>query len=177
MATKQRESLKILQERLASRLAEVKKSGAEASWLAVEVRGQRLLLPLVHAGEIFPLPVIQPVPHTGSWFLGVAALRGGLVGLVDLASLLSLGDGTSTVGLGPDAKLVALNSALGVNAALLVDRVVGLRGPSMFAGVSPKPANLPPMFAQLLTDVQGQQWQELNLLALVQWPEFLNVVA
>ncbi len=176
MATSQRESLKNLQERLASRLAQAKRSGVEASWLAVELRGQGVLLPLVHAGEIFPLPVIQSVPYTAPWFLGVSALRGGLMGVVDLARLLGLGaDDRSAPGV--DAKVVALNAALGVNAALLVDRLVGLRGPSMFAGANPRPDDSPPVFAQRLTDVHGQQWQELNLQVLVEWPEFLSVMA
>ncbi len=177
MATAQRESLRTLQQRLAARLAEAKKSGVEAAWLAVEAQGQRLLLPLVHAGEIFSLPVIQTVPYTAKWFMGVTALRGGLMGVVDLAALLAQGDVVAPPVLTADSKLVALNAALGVNAALLVDRLVGLRGPSMFVGGDPKPADSPPIFSQLLTDVHGQQWQELNLLALVEWPEFLNVVA
>lgn len=177
MATSQRESLKNLQERLASRLAQAKRSGVEASWLAVELHGRGVLLPLVHAGEIFPLPVIQPVPYTAPWFLGVAALRGGLMGVVDLARLLGMGADAGHPVPGADAKVVALNAALGVNAALLVDRLVGLRGPSMFVGASPGPEDSPPVFAQLLTDVHGQQWQELNLQALVEWPEFLSVVA
>ena len=69
MATNQRQSLRALQERLAVRLADAKKSGAEAAWLAVEASGQRYLLPLVHSGEIFPLPVIQAVliPRAGFW--------------------------------------------------------------------------------------------------------------
>ena len=56
MATSTRQSLKDLQERLAARLADAKKAGAEASWLAVEAGGERYLLPLVHAGEIFSWP-------------------------------------------------------------------------------------------------------------------------
>jgi twitching motility protein PilI len=175
MATSTRQSLKDLQERLAARLADAKKAGAETGWLAVEAGGARYLLPLVHAGEIFPLPVIQAVPHTHAWFVGVAALRGGLVGVVNLAGLLT---GSAESGVSrQEAKLVALNGALGVNAALWVDRMVGLRNASMFVGVTPRRDSDPPVCSQRLTDVRGDVWQELNLQALVEWPEFLSVVA
>jgi len=177
MATSTRQSLKDLQERLATRLADAKKAGAEAAWLAVEAGGQNYLLPLVHAGEIFPLPVIQPVPHTRPWFAGVAALRGGLVGVVSLAGLLSPALPVPSGVQRQESKLVALNSALGVNAALLVDRLVGLRQASMFVGVTPRQPEDMPVCAQRLTDARGEVWQELNLQALVEWPEFLSVVA
>ena len=178
MAGNQRQSLKALQERLASRLAEAKEGGADASWLAVEARGRRYLLPLVHAGEIFPVPFVQRVPYTQPWFLGVAALRGGLMGVVDLGGLLQ-SDAPPLNGLGSasDAKLVAFNHLLGVNAALWVDRLVGLRGVSAFVNATPPEASDLPVFAQRLTDVNGEQWQELNLQALAEWPAFLSVVA
>lgn len=177
MATNQRQSLRALQERLAVRLADAKKSGAEASWLAVEACGRRYLLPLVHSGEIFPLPVIQAVPYTRSWFLGVAALRGGLMAVVDLAGLLDQDRERKTFRTSADTKLIALNSALGVNAALLVDRLVGLRSSSAFVGATPRNADTLPVLSQQLTDVDGVQWQELSLQALVEWPDFLSVVA
>lgn len=178
MAGNQRQSLQALQERLASRLAEAREGGAEASWLAVEVRGQRMLLPLVHAGEIFPVPFVQRVPYTQPWFLGVAALRGGLTGVVDLGGLLELPLPASPVhSSGGDAKLVVLNYALGVNAALLVDRLVGLRGVGSFVGAQPRSATDLPVMSQRLTDPSGAHWQELNLQVLAEWPVFLSVVA
>ena len=177
MASTPRQSLKELQERLAGRLAAAKQTGAETSWLAVEAGGKRYLLPLVHSGEIFPLPAIQPVPYTRPWFLGVAALRGGLMGVVSLAGLLDAHGQVQGEAAGPESKLVALNAALGVNAALQIDRLVGLRSTSMFVGVSPRPAGVLPVFSQRLTDNRGDEWQELNLQALADWPEFLSVVA
>ena len=178
MAGNQRQSLKALQERLASRLAEAREGGADASWLAVEAHGQRYLVPLVHAGEIFPVPFVQRVPYTQPWFLGVAALRGGLMGVVDLGGLLQTQQPVATHPAGvSEAKLVALNHALGVNAALWVDKLVGLRGINMFVSAVPRAATDMPVLAQRLTDTNGVQWQELNLQALAEWPAFLSVVA
>ena len=76
-----REALRELQVRLASRLQAARTEGLSvSSWLAVETAGQYYLLPLAQSGEIFPLPAVQPVPYSQSWFLGVVNLRGGLYG-------------------------------------------------------------------------------------------------
>ena len=89
----QRQSLRDLQYRLARRLSAAKTGATDASWLGVETAGRRYLLPLVQAGEIFSWTQVQPVPYTRPWFLGVAALRGGLYGVVDLAALPGIGAG------------------------------------------------------------------------------------
>ena len=84
-----REALRELQLRLASRLQAAKTEGASvSSWLAVELAGNPYLVPLAHAGEIFSWPVVQPVPYTQDWFLGVANLRGGLAGVIDLVRFM-----------------------------------------------------------------------------------------
>jgi twitching motility protein PilI len=173
-----RQSLKALQERLASRLAAAQASGADAAWLAIEAHGQRYLLPLVQSGEIFPVPFVQRVPYTQAWFLGVAALRGGLMGVVDLGAFLATDhQPVAAPVVTGDAKLVALHPALGVNAALWVDRLVGLRGVGMFTGAEPRPEGVSPVLGQVLTDAKGDRWQELNLQALAEWPDFLSVLA
>ena len=83
-----REALRDLQARLASRLQTAKTEGLAISWLAVRIGGQDCLLPLAQSGEIFPLPPVQPVPYAQHWFLGVANLRGGLYGVADLAAFV-----------------------------------------------------------------------------------------
>ena len=83
-----REALRELQSRLASRLREAQSHDATPSWLAVEAQGQGFLFPLEQAGEIFPWSAPLPVPYTRAWFLGVANLRGGLYGVIDLVAFL-----------------------------------------------------------------------------------------
>ena len=85
-----REALRELQGRLAARLQQARTEARQASWLALECAGQGLLVPLATAGEIFAVGTLAPVPHTQPWFLGVANLRGGLYGVVDLAAFLGL---------------------------------------------------------------------------------------
>jgi len=84
-----RDALRAFQSRLASRLQAARTSGVSASWLAVEAGDSNYLFPLGHAGEIFPLMPPQPVPYTEPWFLGVANLRGGLYGVVQLSTFAS----------------------------------------------------------------------------------------
>ncbi len=122
-----RDALRAFQSRLASRLQAARTTGVAATWLAVEAGEGKYLFPLGHAGEIFPWTPPQPVPYTAPWFLGVANLRGGLYGVVQLSAFA--GGAPS----GPAAseaariqsRLVALNELLDVNCALLVDRLAG----------------------------------------------------
>jgi twitching motility protein PilI len=175
-----RQALKELQERLAKRLTAARSEMATASWLAVEVTGQRYLMPLVQAGEIFPWSTVQSVPYTKSWYLGVASLRGGLQGVIDLARLLEQPGATlAAVGdrVSSESRLVSLHAALGINAVLLIDRLLGLRNPTMFTAIAENPLDAPACFAHRLVDAQGQVWQELNLQVLAAEPEFMAIVA
>lgn len=175
-----RQALKELQERLAKRLTAARSEMATASWLAVEAAEQRYLMPLVQSGEIFPWATVQPVPYTKPWYLGVASLRGGLQGVIDLARffqrpgavLAEAGDRVSS-----ESRLVSLHSALGINAVLLIDRLRGLRNPGMFTAIAESLADAPACFAHRLVDAQGQVWQELNLQALAAEPEFVAISA
>ena len=174
-----RQSLKELQERLAQRLTAARSEGVTASWLAVEVGAQNCLIPLVQSGEIFPWMPVQGVPYTKPWYLGVANLRGGLFGVVDLAALLRDASGLAAVAdrVSSESRLVSLHAALGVNAVLWIDRLLGLRGGASFVRVDEAPAQSPRFVTRLLVDAQGTAWQELDLQALVQEPTFLAIAA
>ncbi|CAM3397494.1 chemotaxis protein CheW [Paracidovorax anthurii] len=172
-----REALRELQTRLAARLQAARVEGSSvSSWLAVESAGRRFLLPLGQSGEIFPWTGVQPVPYTQGWFLGVANLRGSLIGVVDLAGLLGHSVARTEQALS-EASLLALNGALEVNAALLVDRLSGLRGTDAFVDSDPPADGAPPYFGTTYRDADGAPWQELNLQALSQHPAFLSISA
>ena len=173
-----REALRELQARLASRLQAARSEGVQASWLAVESGGRKFLFPLAQSGEIFPFSSALPVPYTQSWFLGVANLRGGLYGVVDLASFVAGQAPQQRSDAGrAESRLVAFNSALEVNCALLIDRLAGLRNMDAFASSSPPPDGAPEYFGTAYTDSNGAFWQELNLQALSQQPHFLSIGA
>lgn len=173
-----REALRELQSRLAGRLQAARTEGVQASWLAVEAAGRKYLFPLAQSGEIFPFAATQPVPYTREWFLGVANLRGGLYGVIDLASFVGgkLPVQRSDAGRA-ESRLVALNTMLDVNCALLIDRLAGLRGLDAFASSSEAPEGSPDYFGSGYTDASGAYWQEINLQALSQQPQFLSISA
>ena len=169
-----REALRELQTRLAGRLQAAGEGVSMSSWLAVQAAGKHYLMPLGQSGEIFPWPGVQTVPYTQPWFLGVANLRGALVGVVDLAAFLGHGVVRTEQSLS-DTSLLALNAALEVKAALLVDRLLGLRHAQSFPIVEPPAADAPTYLGSVYVDEQGQRWQELQLQLLAQHPAFLGV--
>ena len=173
-----RQALRELQSRLADRLQVARTQGVAPSWLAVEAGGEKYLFPMSQAGEIFPWVVTQAVPYTQDWFLGVANLRGGLFGIVDLTSYVSgLTALPKTELARKESRLVALNSALEVNCALLVDRLAGLRNQEAFDDFFARAADAPEFFGNRYVDKNGASWQEINLQSLAQQTQFLTIGA
>jgi twitching motility protein PilI len=173
-----RQALKDLQVRLAERLQLARTQGIAPLWLAVEAGEKKYLFPLAQSGEIFPWGGIQPVSYTQAWFLGVANLRGGLYGVVDLASYVS---GSAPQSLSEltraDSRLVSLNNALEVNCVLLVDKLAGLRKQDAFIDFSEREPDAPAFFGNQYVDLNGSRWQEINLQLLSQQVHFLTVAA
>jgi twitching motility protein PilI len=176
MANKQ--ALRELQTRLAERMQAARTRPRGQSWLAIDCRGQGLLLPLEQAGEIFPVVPLIEVAHTRPWFAGVANLRGGLHGVVDLARFLGLSDLPPEAVGREQARLVALGATLGLNSALLVDRLAGLRSSDQLrAEADEGDAARPPFASSCWRDGDGRRWQALDLAALAKDVRFLSIVA
>jgi len=173
-----RQALRELQTRLADKLLIARTQGVAASWLAVEADGNKYLFPLSQSGEIFPWVTTQPVPYTQPWFSGVANLRGGLFGVVDLASFVSGNPPPPKSDMArSESRLVALNSALEVNCALLIDKLSGLRNQEAFIDFSSRATDAPEFFGNNYIDVHGASWQEINLQLLAQQANFLTIGA
>jgi twitching motility protein PilI len=179
-----REALRELQARLASRLQAARSEGMSVAWLAVMAGGQRYLLPLGQAGEIFPLANLQPVPYSKSWFRGVVNVRGSLLGVVGLSDFVATHgieqdkvSAKAPVAVNNEASVITLNALLDVNCALHVDALSGLRGSDAFTASEPAQAGAPAYFGNRLRDAQGEYWQEINLRALAHSPQFLSISA
>ena len=175
-----KEALRELQQRLADRLQMVRQQAPARSWLAVEVAGHGFLLALDQAGEIFPLSSIQPVPHSQDWLLGVANLRGQLHGVVDLAVFLGLPKRSNRnlqdVAARDAGRLIAFNAGLQMNAALLIDRLMGLRNASALTPAEEVASAAKPHFVgQQFHDALGRTWYELDLAGLVADEAFLKI--
>jgi len=174
-----REALRELQSRLAERLQAAQSAGQAAAWLAVECQQAGFLFPLSGAGEIFALPTLLPVSHTAPWFLGAANLRGRVHGVVDFAAFLGLRPPVVLADLAREqARVLSLNPALGSHAALLVDRLAGLRNPAQLQPVPQEPGIEQPAFATgVWQDTAGRRWQGIDLSALSAHPHFLAIAA
>ena len=162
-----RARLRQYQEQLLERMQAARtSSGARAHQLGVEIGGARYLLDLVEAGEIVPLPPLAPVPLTQPWYLGLANIRGHLLGVVDLARYLDPDAAAAPAGTPPvsGTRLVTFAPVLGFPCALLVGRVVGLRHAADMTGVDGR-----------LRDADGLEWTPLSLAALAREERFLQV--
>ena len=173
----QREALRQLHARLAARLQAARSEDvATAHWLAVEAGARRYLMPLAQAGEIFPWTGVLAVPYTQPWLLGVANLRGTLVAVVDFPGLQGQTLARNEMTLA-DASLLVFNPALEVHAALLVDRLLGLRGTQSFTAMRDAPRGSPGYWGATYIDAAGADWQEIDLQRLARDPEFLHIRA
>jgi twitching motility protein PilI len=174
-----REALRELQSRLAERMQAARTQARPVSWLAVECRGQGLLFPLHQAGEIFSLVPLLSVPHTRPWFSGVANLRGGLHGVVDLGAFLGMAARATvaTEGVRDQARLVAFSPSIGLNCALLVDRLAGLRSAEQLSTDAEQAGERPAFAGKRLRDVDGRAWQEILLSSLADDEQFLGIVS
>jgi twitching motility protein PilI len=179
-----KQALRELQQRLAERMQAAREQTTQAAaWLAVECAGVGLLFSLKQAAEIFTPVPLKAVPYAQPWMAGVANLRGGLFTVVDLAVFLGLRDGAAARADVAQTRLVSMNPELNINCALLVDRLVGLRGddqlsleppPAVAAGTAG--AERPRFAGPLMRDAAGLVWQQIDLEALVKHPKFLRVV-
>jgi twitching motility protein PilI len=156
-----RTRLRQYQEELLERMQAARTStGARTHQLGVEIGGRRYLLDLLEAGEIVPVPALTGVPLTQPWYLGLANIRGSLVGVVDLARFFGH-DGPAA---GPAARLVTFAPSLGMPCGFVAARVHGLR---QAADMTPHDGHL--------VDADGQEWTPLALGALAQDERFLQV--
>jgi len=172
-----RDALRELQSRLTERLQLARTEARPMSWLAVECASVGFLVPLAGAGEIFAVGTVLPVPHTQAWFAGVANLRGGLHGVVDLAAFLGLRAPSTADQPREQARLLALNSSLASHSALLVDRLAGLRSGDQLVAESEDNV-VRPLFARARwRDAEGRVWQEIDLSALARNEQFLAIAA
>lgn len=173
-----REALRELHSRLASRLQAARTGDVAASWLAVVCADGNYLIPLSQAGEIFPWVSALPVPYAKHWFAGVTNLRGGLFGVVDLAAFVAAKPRAPLAELArAESRLVTFNPALEINCGLLIDRLAGLRHLEAFLTSIPPPTDAPDFMGTLYTTSEGVNWQEINLQTLSRQPEFLSISA
>jgi len=165
-----RVSLKEFQEGLATRLKAAASEAAPSARLGFESGGGHWLARLDSSGEVLQVPEIQRVPLTRNWFVGVANIRGALYGVTDFGAFL----GQPLTARGPENRLLLIGQPHGVNCALLVARLAGLRNVVEYAAESPaehRTAWSPAAWR----DGEGRVWRELDTQQLLTQREFLEI--
>jgi twitching motility protein PilI len=175
-----KQKLRELQTRLAEKLRAVRSGDvtASAAWLAVQAGEEKYLFPLNQSGEIFPWTTTQLVAHTQGWYLGVTNLRGSLYGVVDFSDFITGQQLSARMNQNRlSSRYVTFNSDLNINCALAVDSLDGLRSTESFKESREPAAGSPEFFGHVYIDESGSSWQEINLQALAQQNNFLNINA
>jgi twitching motility protein PilI len=128
------------------------------------------LLELADVSEVMPVPELLEVPFTQRWFAGVACIRGGLLGVVDLSAFF----GGAPAERGERARLVIVADSHRINCGLLFDRVIGLRPLDTFVR-EPDPVPRAAWIEGHYRDPDGRRWTALDMHGLVTHPDFLRI--
>ncbi len=101
-----------------------RRSEGKPTWSGIVFRlgDQELAAPLLEVNEVLAFPAVSRVPGTKPWVRGLANVRGNLLPVMDLRTLL---EGTPVVRGRKNRVLVIQHKEL--FAGLLVDEVIGLR--------------------------------------------------
>jgi twitching motility protein PilI len=163
--------LRDFSEQIAARLQAAPAPQAAPARLAVRIGEQACLLDMASAGEIVATPPISPVPWTRPWFLGLANIRGRLVGVIDLSTL----GGGMPIAAEQGLQLVVCSEALKLNLALLITRAFGLRNPRELQPLGPVNDPARPWERDAYLDANGTRLVDIDLQALVAFEDFLHI--
>lgn len=167
-------NLQAYQQDILARLKSLAEGGraASSSKLGVKSGPTDWLVSLGEISEVLPVPDVMPVPLTHSWFLGMANVRGNLFALTDFAAFA----GHAATNVSSESRILLVHNRFGINAGLLVDRLIGLRSlEDMQAGDAIK--DTPPWHLRRYKDAGGQNWDELDIGVLLSQNEFMQVAA
>ena len=165
-------SLRDFQESLSARLQSARRGETAPPMLGFRAGARRWLLELPDSGEVVPVPTLSPVPLTQPWFAGMANIRGGLHAVVDFAQFA----GAAPVPRGERSRLLLVGARHGINSALLVEAIEGLRPLHALQAVE-LPADTPAAswIDAAYRDEQGNTWLHIALADLLQDPAFLDI--
>ena len=157
-------NLREFQQNLIDRLQAKDMSETRVSTLGVQIAGRNWLVDLADIGEVLPLPKLISVPFTKPWFRGVANIRGNLYSVADMATYEHSGATSGDI----NNRVLLVAERYAFNAALLVDRVLGLRDPRKWRQSE--------VDGQIeYHDEQGTHWHKLDVPGLLQQAEFLQI--
>ena len=128
------------------------------------------LVSLADSGEVVPLPPLTDVPLTKPWFVGMANIRGSLYSVTDFSAF----QGKESTAQNAASRLLWVGTRYGNNAALLVNRMLGLRNRDDLTSSVPD-VGAPEWAAQAFTDKEGRRWKLLEVRALLADETFMDI--
>ncbi len=138
--------------------------GDKASTLGVLIAGQHWLVEMADISEVLPVPPFTHVPLSKKWFRGVANIRGNLYCIADIAAYRRKGEVVAD----SSNRVLIVAERHAFNAALLVDRALGLRDARKWHQSTHD--------GQIgYQDEQGILWHKLDVTDLLNQIEFLQV--
>ncbi len=156
-------NLREFQQNLIERLQQTGLSESRVTTLGVQMAGKNWLVDMGDIGEVLSVPSLTIVPFTKSWFRGVANVRGKLYSVIDLADYQHSGTASGDA----NNRILLVSEQHDFNAALLVDRVLGLRDANNWQTSD--------FEGQIgYEDESGEHWRKLDLQDLLEQPEFLQ---
>jgi twitching motility protein PilI len=158
-------NLREFQQNLIDRLQATGLSETRVSTLGVQITGRNWLVDMLDIAEVLPLPPLTVVPFAKPWYRGVANVRGNLYGVIDMAAYEHSGAATGDA----NNRVMLVSERYAFNAALLVDRVMGLRdarGWRQSEGFDKQVE---------YQDEHGATWRKLDIQGLLEQVEFLQI--
>ncbi len=157
-------SLLHFQRELTERLSNARAHPGALGHVGFESANQPLLLPLADVRAIVMATEFARVPLSDLSFRGLINFQGELVGVVDPAGWLRQTSSISEIG--AKSAIIVLHKKFGLNAGLLVGRLVGLRDCQKWgrSGVG----EAPQWVHSELLDEQGVRWRVLNVQVLLE---------
>ena len=158
-------NLRDFQQGLIDRLHATGVSEARVSTLGVQIAGRNWLVEMGDIAEVLPLPPLTLVPFAKPWFRGVANVRGNLYSVIDMAAYEHSGVASGDA----NNRVLLVAGKYAINAALLVDCVLGLRDArtwSQSEGIDKQTE---------YQDEFGMPWRKLDVHGLVEQAEFLHI--
>lgn len=164
--------LREFQARLLERMGAARDgSGMRDSRLGVIVGELHCLLDPREASEITRVMPVTKVPLTKDWYLGLANVRGNLVGVVDLQRFLG---GPLQVP-GKESRVIVVSAALSGTSALMVTQVLGLRHIQEMTLKEGAGDASEIITGKRYLDRDQQEWMEISLAAVIGDARFLQV--
>ncbi|MFY9260021.1 MAG: chemotaxis protein CheW [Gallionella sp.] len=157
-------NLRDFQQNLSNRLQDKGHAENQVSTLGVQIGTQHWLVDMTDISEVLPLLKVTTLPLCKPWVVGMVNVRGNLYCVADLASFLGQGRVSGDM----HNRLLLVSTQHDFNAALLIERVYGLRNIQAWRH---------DVVQNCYFDEQNIMWRKLDVPDLLGQAEFLQIGA